>query len=224
VPSSNARSALLDGLAPPAPPSTEQKPKEVAERVGFVPVGIPRGIGELLDGLADDLELANDRILAHPLGHKSVAAYRRVFFDVVDCVADVTEIDALLHRGAILPGCGREATGADSRRSTHRPGGRAVLRDPDQVPRHQRTVRVHVDQQIDVAVRTVPATCDRAEHSDIACTVLSRPVGCRDFLPKIHGVVVILIVDAQALMEVIRRAPLKNHALHVENPRGHLSS
>ena len=48
------------------------------------------GAGELLDGFANDLELANDGILPHPLGHESVAALRRVFFDVV---ADVTEVE-----------------------------------------------------------------------------------------------------------------------------------
>jgi len=49
-----------------------------------------RGARELLDGLANDLELANDGVLAHALGHESVAAHRRVFFNVLDCVVNVT--------------------------------------------------------------------------------------------------------------------------------------
>ena len=46
-----------------------------------------RRIEELLDGLANDLELANHGVLAHPLGHERVAAHRCVLLDVVDGVA-----------------------------------------------------------------------------------------------------------------------------------------
>jgi hypothetical protein len=34
---------------------------------------LPRRIGELLDGLANDPELANHSVLTHPLGHERVA-------------------------------------------------------------------------------------------------------------------------------------------------------
>ena len=59
-----------------------------------------RSSGKLFNGFADDLELGNDGILPHPLAHERVAAYRCVLFNVVDCVADVAEIDAVvLHSG-----------------------------------------------------------------------------------------------------------------------------
>jgi hypothetical protein len=70
----------------------------------------------------------------------------------------------------------------------------------------QRTVRVHVDQQVHIAIATVVATCDRTEHSEIARTVLRRYLeDVVTFLPQIHVVVAILIVDAQVRREVIRR-------------------
>jgi hypothetical protein len=45
------------------------------------------GNRELLDRLANNFELPNHGILAHPLGHERVAAHRRVPLDIVDSVA-----------------------------------------------------------------------------------------------------------------------------------------
>jgi hypothetical protein len=48
-----------------------------------------RRIRKVLDGLADDLELANCGVLPHALSEKSIAASAGVDGDVIECVADV---------------------------------------------------------------------------------------------------------------------------------------
>jgi hypothetical protein len=51
---------------------------------------------------------------------------------------------------------------------------------------------VPVHEQIDVAVRTVVATRDGAEHSKVARAVLRRyPEDVVTFLPQIHGRIVL---------------------------------
>lgn len=68
----------------------------------------PRNVGttvlgrgrELLNGLSNDLEFSNDRILPHSLRYESVMSDRRVLVDVANGVTNVTKIDAIvLHRG-----------------------------------------------------------------------------------------------------------------------------
>jgi hypothetical protein len=54
-----------------------------------------------LTGLADHLELANRRVLPHPLREKRLAARVRIVGDIVQRVADIVKIDAIvLHREA----------------------------------------------------------------------------------------------------------------------------
>jgi hypothetical protein len=44
----------------------------------------------MLDGFADDLELANDGVLPHTVAHEGVAAACRVLLDAVNSVANVS--------------------------------------------------------------------------------------------------------------------------------------
>src|SRR5262245_53542438 len=69
------------------------------------------GVGEMLDGFPDDFELADDRILAHPLRHERVTTCAGILLDVTNRVENVTEVDAVvLHSGrASARMCGRIA-------------------------------------------------------------------------------------------------------------------
>ena len=69
-----------------------------------------------------------------------------------------------------------------------------ILAKPNDV--QQRTVRIHVYEEIDVAVRAVIATCDGPEHTKVARAVPRRyskdVVAC---LLQVHGVSPIVILD-----------------------------
>ncbi len=54
---------------------------------------------ELLDGLADNLELTDNSVLTHAICHERLTSGGRVLFDIGDGLANVTEVNALIfHR------------------------------------------------------------------------------------------------------------------------------
>jgi hypothetical protein len=133
-----------------------------------------RVLRQVLDSPANDFELSNHCVLLHSIAHEGVSAASCVLLDVVDGVADMREIDAVvLHSGRdsdrIRPrsaGC----TLTSVRTSTFR-WSRSSRSCPERDEIQQGAPGVHIDQQVNVAAGMVLATSHRSEYAKVVSAV-----------------------------------------------------
>jgi hypothetical protein len=140
------------------------------DRIG----GIARRRRQAVGSLADDFKIANNRVLDHSLPQKDFAPVGDIVFDGGDGIVDVVKIKGgrFSQRLCLSLDIGTDMGAEASLDDNVDPSGECVLQLFDQSEIVvETTVFCHVDQEVDITIRTLFMAKNRAEQAQVRCAM-----------------------------------------------------